>query len=338
MQGRPFSFLERQKLELFLLGNLSLRTIGTYLRRNHGNLSNERKGGIDRTTGRYSAVLAQERADRRKERGRRRGRGRKIDDHPLLKAYIIRSLKKGHMPHVIAGCLKRSPPLELRGISVSAETIFLWIYEGTGRYEGLFQYLRFGRRKRKKQRMRTKQRDKTRIPNRVSIHERPLRINERTEYGHWESDSMLFMRGQKARLSVQYERKAKYVVIHRLSNGSAEATDSALEQAVHSLPRYLWRSITFDNGKEGMNHGNLKKKYRMETYFCDPYASYQKGGVEHVNGMIRTFLPRRTDMSHITHEDIYAIQERINNTPRKSLGYKTPKEVIEENCGKGVVL
>jgi IS30 family transposase len=122
-------------------------------------------------------------------------------------------------------------------------------------------------------------------------------------------------------------------MIHRLSNGTAKETDSALEDSILSLPGDLWKSITFDNGKEGMNHGDLRKKYGLQTYFCDPYASYQKGGVENGNGIIRRYLPRETDMSRITQKDIYAIQERINSTPRKILGYKTPKEVLAEACG-----
>lgn len=333
MQGRPFSFTERQKFEFLLLGRISLRSIGRMLHRNHGNLSKERGLGTDRRTGKYSAVLAQERADRKKQKRKRGvGRGKKIDRNPILKAYVISELKHGHMPHVISGRLKREPPPGLSGTSVSTETIFLWIYEGQGRYEGLFQYLRFGRKRRKRQRAR-KTKDKSHIPDRTSIHERPKGIEERKELGHWESDSMLFSRGQKARLSVQYERKAKYLLIHRLSNGTAEETDLALNDSILSLPGDIWKSITFDNGKEGMNHGDLKKKYGLETYFCDPYASYQKGGVENGNGIIRRYLPRNTDMSNVTQKDIYDIQEKINNTPRRSLGYKTPKEALEEDCG-----
>lgn len=109
------------------------------------------------------------------------------------------------------------------------------------------------------------------------------------------------------------------------------------ENRTLSLPGNLWKSITFDNGKEGMNHGELKKKFGLQTYFCDPYASYQKGGAENGNGIIRRFLPRDTDMTNVTQKDIYAIQDKINNTPRRSLCYRTPKEVMEEICGYGVV-
>ena len=148
---------------------------------------------------------------------------------------------------------------------------------------------------------------------------------------------MIFQRGQKTRLSVQYERKAKYVMIHRLSNGTALETEEALMKSVLSFPSTLWKSITFDNGKEGMNHGNLRRSFNLKTYFCDPFASYQKGGVENANRIIRRFLPRDTDMTKITPKDIYAIQERINNIPRRSLGYRTPREVLEEILKEEVV-
>ncbi len=116
-------------------------------------------------------------------------------------------------------------------------------------------------------------------------------------------------------------------------DGSAEETERALTESIESLPQPLWKTITFDNGGEGANHGRLRETFNLQTYFCDPYASYQKGGVENANRIIRRYLPRGTDMSTITQKDIYAIQERINSTPRKVLGYKTPKEVLAEASG-----
>ena len=122
-------------------------------------------------------------------------------------------------------------------------------------------------------------------------------------------------------------------MVHRLSNGSAEETAQALIKSIESFPTPIWKTITFDNGGEGAHHQQLKETFNLHTYFCDPYASYQKGSVENANRIIRRYLPRGTDMSKITQEDIYAIQEKINNTPRKILGYKTPKEVLAETCG-----
>lgn len=161
-------------------------------------------------------------------------------------------------------------------------------------------------------------------------------MDERKEVGHWETDSMVFSK-QRERLSVQIERKARYVMIHRLPDGTAEATDGALHDSIQSLPQNLWKTLTFDNGGEGTNHASLRTGYGIKTFFCDPYASWQKGGVENANRIIRRYLPRQTDMGLITSQDIYAIQQKINATPRKILGYKTPAEVLREISGSEVV-
>jgi IS30 family transposase len=276
----------------------------------------------------YSAVIAQEHADRTKEK--RKKRKRKLDMDDALRNYVISELERGQSPDVIAGRLKLDPPPHLQGKTISHEAVYDWIQTGEGKHLGLHQYLLSGRPRRQKRHGRKKR--KTPIPGRISIHERPKGVEERKELGHWETDSMVFQQ-QRERLSVQYERKARYVAIHRLSNGSAEETERALTRSIESLPEPLWKTITFDNGGEGANHGRLKEIFNLQTYFCDPYASYQKGGVENVNRIIRRYLPRKTDMRLITQHDLYEIQERINSTPRKILGYKTPKEVLAEGCG-----
>jgi IS30 family transposase len=301
------------------------------LHRNHGVLCREFERNSE-PDGTYSSLKAQARADARQSRNKKRSC--KLDADPVLRRYIIQELKRNQSPDVIAGILKMHPPPELQGKSVSHETIYRWIYEGNGRHEHLHGYLCSGRRKRRKRYARKMR--KAHIPNRISIHERPIIIEERREVGHWETDSMIFSK-QRERLSVQYERKAKYVVIHRLSDGTAEATDEALHDAIQSLPQDLWKTLTYDNGGEGTNHSNLQRQYGIQTYFCDPYCSWQKGGVENVNGIIRRHLPRSTDMRNITQRNIYEIQQTINHTPRKSLGYKTPAEVLGEIGGRGVV-
>jgi IS30 family transposase len=231
---------------------------------------------------------------------------------------------------VIAGRLKTHPPKGLEGKIISHESIYAWIQTEEGRKLGLHHYLLSGRPRRQKHHSRKKH--KTHIPERISIHERPEDIQKRMEIGHWETDSMVFSK-QRERLSVQYERKARYVIIHRLSNGTAKETEQALHDSIQSLPQILWKTLTFDNGGEGATHTSIRSAYDIRTYFCDPYASWQKGGVENTNRIIRRFLPRQTDMSQITQQDLYAIQQKINSTPRKILGYKTPAEVLKENGG-----
>lgn len=330
MQGRPISCLERQMIEFRLKAHLSVRQIARDLKRRHRVIQNELKNHSLRD-GSYSAVYAQTLVDQKREM--RSKRKRKLDHDLILQAHVVQELRRGQSPDVIAGRLKTHPPKALKNKTISHESIYAWIQEGEGRKLGLHHHLLGGRPKRQKRHGRKKQ--KTHIPERISIHTRACGINERRELGHWESDSMVFSK-QKTRLSVQYERKTRYVMIHRLSNGTAEETLKALTQSIESFPQPIWKSITFDNGGEGASHFKLRQTYDLQTFFCDPYASYQKGGVENSNRLIRRFFPRNTDMSRITQKDIYEIQEQINSTPRKILGYRTPKEAMAENDDQGV--
>ena len=314
-------------MEFRLKSHLSVRQIARDLKRDHRVIQYEIAIHSARD-GTYSAVKAQLQADLMREK--RKNRKRKLDTNIELQKHVVKELKSGRSPDVIAGKLKTDPPLALKGVTISHESIYSWIQTGEGRKLGLHHFLCSGRPRRQIHRARKVR--KTHIPSRVSIHERPEGINQRKEIGHWETDSMVFTK-QRERLSVQYERKAKYVIIHRLPNGTAEATEEALNESVQSLPQDIWKTVTFDNGGEGAKHTSLGQHYGIKTYFCDPYASWQKGGVENVNRIIRRYLPRNTDMNNITQQDIYEIQEKINNTPRKILGYKTPKEVLASSCG-----
>lgn len=318
-------------IEFRVRAHVGVNQIGRDLKRNHGVVSKEIERNRSRD-GTYSAVIAQEKTDRRREREKRRTR--KLDRDEPLRDHVIRELRAGTSPDVIAGRLKTHPPLGLEGKTISHESIYAWIQVGEGWKLGLHHHLLSGRPRRQKHRSRKKR--KSHIPERIPIHERSEDINERKEVGHWETDSMVFSK-QRERLSVQYERKARYVIIHRLSNGTAAETEQALHDSIQSLPQDLWKTLTFDNGGEGANHTAIRRAYGIKTYFCDPYASWQKGGVENTNRIIRRYLPRDTDMSLITHQDIYAIQQKINATPRKVLGYKTPAEVLEEISGYEVV-
>lgn len=146
--------------------------------------------------------------------------------------------------------------------------------------------------------------------------------------GHWETDSVIYPGSGGQRLSVQTERKARFVQIHRLPSGKAQDTTDAIRESIASVPQDLWKTITFDNGSEGAGHQTLQHDYGVRTYFCDPYASWQKGTVEQTNGLIRRCLPRGTDLRDISNQEIYDTRERLNDTPRKILGYRTPREVL----------
>jgi len=137
---------------------------------------------------------------------------------------------------------------------------------------------------------------------------------------------------------VQYERKSQLARLHKITDKSAPETTEAIRDSIGPLPQYLWQSITFDNGLEGASHCQLKNDYQLKTYFGDAYAAWQKGGVENLNGLIRQSIPKGSDISKLTDDQIYAIQEKLNNRPRKSLNYLTPNQVIDQETGQGGAL
>lgn len=272
--------------------------------------------------GKYSARDAQVKADRLS----RKTNVRLLDNNPYLKRHVIQSIRDDQLsPEQIAGRLKTQPPPALKGITVSHESIYQWIY---AEQKWLYKYLRRKKRPKRQKWHSRKTRIKISIPERISIHERPRVIDEKTRVGDWESDSMKFTK-QKTALSVQYERKSMLVRIAKVSNLGKDETYRAIVESVDSLPKYIWQSITFDNGGEAARHVELRKDYNISTYFCDSYKSWQKGGVENVNGLIRQYLPRKTNLAMITQDDIHMIQEKLNNRPRKALNYLTPNEFIQ---------
>jgi len=310
---------DREKLEYWLRTKQSLRAIARIMRRDHSVLVRELKRNADGNRKKYRADVAQRAFEKRRHK-RHKG---KLDKFPELKERVLEGLKNEWSPDVIAGKLQTAG----EKITISRESIYHYIYNKDGRIEKWYQYLRQGQPKRHK--LGSRKKVKISIPERVSIHLRPKYIDQRKRFGDWESDSVIFSK-QKNILSVQSERKSKLIRIHKAPNKSAEETREALIKTAESIPKEIFLSLTFDNGTEGVKHVEIKKEYGVETYFCDPFSSWQKGGVENANKLIRHYLPRSTDLSKLTDRDIYEIQEKLNNRPRKCLNYKSPNEIINE--------
>lgn len=319
VMSNELKYYDRQQLEYWLRTKQSLRAIGKIMNRDHTVLAREikRNGNGDRK--KYRADTAQRLSEKRKHQ-QHKG---KLDKYPELKEVVIEGLKKEWSPDVIAGKMKS----EKKRIRISHESIYNYIYNRDGRYEGLYKYLR--QAKPKRQKFKSRKNGKISLPERISIHERPDFINERKRYGDWESDSIIFS-GQRMILSVQSERKSKLIRMHKAPNKTAEETVNALVKTAESVSKDIFLSVTFDNGTEGAKHTEIKKEYGIDTYFCDPFSSWQKGGVENANKLIRHYLPRKTDLSKLTDRDIYEIQEKLNNRPRRCLDYKSPNEIINK--------
>jgi IS30 family transposase len=325
--SNELTFYERQKLEFWLKHKISLRKIAAKLMiRDHSVISREIKRNANGNRKKYKADLAEKMSEKRKH-VKHKG---KLDKYPEVRDYVEQKLNDDWSPEQIAGVLKDELPSELKGLTVSHESIYYWIYEKAEKHKKLYKHLRNHRKKRKKQGKRKSV--KIAIPERISIHERPEMINNRARYGDWESDTLEFRMGNKKRyLSVQYERKSQLARLHLMRNKTSEETRDAVIKTIESLPNELTLSFTFDNGSEGVKHTEVKDLFsHIETYFCDPFCSWQKGGVENMNKLIRQYLPKKTNMDNITKKDIYEIQERINNRPRKSLKYLTPNKIIQK--------
>lgn len=322
------SLKEREHIEYSLRIQRSQRAIAVQLQRDPSVIRRE----IARNTvgrKRYVAAIAQRLANQRA----RITNHRKLDTDDALRTYVTDRLTAGWSPQRIAGRLRIRPPPELQGSTLCMETVYQWIYEGSGRYGGWYEQLRRQQPKRRKRRGRKPK--KTNILERKSIHERPPEILERTRIGDWESDLIVFPKQRQA-LSVQWERTLRLCRIHRVMDHSATENERAITESIDSLPTPLWKTITFDNGSENVCHRQIRDRFTIDTFFCDTYASWQKGGVEHVNGELRWFLPRTKTLATISDDELEAIQEHLNNLPRKVLGYRTPNEALVEALGSGV--
>lgn len=248
----------------------------------------------------------------------------KLERNPELKSYIISKLNAGWSPELIAGFLKKE-----RGITViSHETIYAYIYSKEGFKDELHLSLR-KRHKRRQARVGRKTK-KTCIPNRVSIHERPVEIEKKTSYGHWEGDLMLFS-NQSSNLITLRERKSRLFLAIKNPSKQADITSKNIIRNFRGRKNILIETLTLDNGGEFARHKDIAKCLRIDTFFCDPYSSYQKGSVENGNGILRYDLPRRINIDSLSQKQIDKIVNRINNRPMKCLGFKTPAEVFKQH-------
>jgi IS30 family transposase len=289
----------------------SLREIAGTLGRNVSVVAREIKA--NRTEdGRYQAYWANARSVRRRKRSRSRPR---IADESI-REYVERKLRLGWSPEQIAGRL----PIDHPGKRVSYETIYQFIFKIR---RDLTQFLQCGRKHRRKRKDSRKKR--VLIPERVGIEQRPAHINDRSEYGHWEGDTAV-SRQSSAALMVLQERSLGLTLLKKLPRCAAKEMAHAVIDRLRELRSDLRRSITFDNGQENRHHTTMQKQLELETYFCDPYSSWQKGSVENAVGLTRRFWPKKTDYALIPEEEIAMVEYRLNTRPRKRFGFLSPLE------------
>ena len=201
----------------------------------------------------------------------------------------------------------------------------------TDKDKPLWEYLRRKQKRRRKLGGRKVQR--IRIPDRVSIHDRPKIVARRKQFGHWEGDSIV---GDKhaSGLHTEYERVSSLTRFEKVERLTADDAVKASTKIFGPLPEKARRSTTLDNGSENTKHTEITIAFGVQAYFADPYSSYQRGGNENANLWIRYYFPKGTDFSTITEEEIQDVEWELNNRPRKRLNFKTPQEVFTEYLNK----
>jgi len=315
---------ERDRIEALINSGHKQKEIAKILNRDKGTVSREikrnrrrirKKGGT--VNGKYEASVASHKAYLKRKYSKYQGK--KINENNELREYIINGLKKHWNPDEISGRMKK----EKKPFYVSKTTIYEWLYSVWGQH--YCKYLCCKRYKPRKRRC--KKAKRSLIPNRIGIEKRSNKANERKEYGHYEGDCIVSGKktASKKSLAVIYERKSRYVGIKKIGSLKPKLFNKAIFEMTDELTSI--KSLTLDNGIENRHW----EEFGINTYFCEPYSSWQKGGIENINGMIRRFVPKGVDISKCSNKYVKMVAEILNSKPRKILGYKTPREVMIEN-------
>jgi len=300
-------------------GGQSIRQIAAALDRSPSTISRELKRNRGAKVG-YKPGYAQEQARAR------RWTGARLERDDALRTLVLSCLDSGWSPEQVAGRLRQ----QKAATTISHESIYRFIYAQIRRTQNYAWRHYLPRAKFKRgYRGRKGGSPVQHIKDRVSIAERPLYIDARRQPGHWEADYLLFSRYGQSVLVAQ-ERTSRYVLLAKPPSRKAEPTEAQLRNWLSRLPPELRRSLTQDNGTEFADHHKLRDAIGIKTYFCNPHSPWQKGGVENSIGRLRRWLPRKTDLNLLTANDLRRYVQRLNNTPRKCLDFKTPAEAFSK--------
>lgn len=327
MHSKPYKQLaqkERETIYQLKKKGLTNSDIAIRLGRDKSTIGRELRRNQHLKLQQYLPDTAQRKADKRKVRGRKI---RYVVKQLSLKKKIIRLLKIGWSPDIIAGRLQKEHKPYL-----NQESIYQFIYSLEGRKQNLRQYLRRAHRIRRRKNGRNHHKE-SRIPNRVSIAKRPKIVEKRTEFGHWEGDNVVYNRHRRA-LSTTVERKTRKVMIFRPRNLTARAKALATIHQYRNLPEAAKRTMTYDNGLEAAAHETVTTAIGMKFYFANTYSSWQRGTNENRNGLVRFYLPRDTDLDTVSASRIKHVENLINNRPMKCLRYQTPNEAFAIEMNK----
>lgn len=306
--AKHFTLVERECLQRLLKRKRSISEIALLLGRHRSTIYRE----LSRNSSAfgYRPKHAQQLHE---ERRRACGRRPKLSD-PLKRLYVTERLMKAWSPDQIAGRLRRELPTRPEQ-HVSAQAIYAWLRRSPVRYR---RWLRHGSPRRQKAKKK---------PDCVRLRGRPDVINHRRRYGDWEGDTVLAPWHRNGLLTL-VERKSGFVKIDKLPDLRSPTTIRACQQCLRDFPATLRRSVTFDNGSEFSQYAILAKRLGLKIYFAEPYAAWQRGSNENVNGLVRQFFRKGIDFANVTHRDAKRIEQLLNERPRRRFDYQTPIEVL----------
>jgi IS30 family transposase len=313
------SLAEREEISRGIVAGHSIRTIASQLGRAPSTVSREirRNGGQRRYRGNKADEAAWQRAHRPKTC--------KLAANYALAHIVAEKLQLEWSPDQIAGWLKYTYPDD-EHYQVSHETIYktLFIQARGALKKELLQYLRRPRAMRRSRHHTQKTSDHGRISNTVSISERPAEVEDRAVPGHWEGD--LLCGSNNSQIATLVERHTRLVMLVRVPSKDTKTVIDALIKQSHKLPRELYKSLTWDRGKEMADHTRFSLDTDIKVYFCDPQSPWQRGSNENTNGLLRQYFPKGMDLSNVHQNRLNAVARRLNERPRKTLQYRTPAE------------
>ena len=316
---RALTLAEREEISRGVVAGQSMRSIAVSLGRAPSTVSREltRNGGRRRYRANKADQAAWDRAHRPKTC--------KLAKNRVLAHIVAEKLQLQWAPEQIAGWLKTMYPDD-ENMQVSHETIYksLFIQARGALKKELLQHLRKTRAMRRSRHHTQKTADHGRIIDAVSIHERPAEAEDRAVPGHWEGD--LVFGSNNSQIATLVERHTRYVMLARVKSKDTETVINALIKQAHKLPRELYKSLTWDRGKELADHKRFSLDTDIKVYFCDPQSPWQRGSNENTNGLLRQYFPKGMDLSDVHQNRLNAVARRLNERPRKTLQYRTPAE------------
>jgi IS30 family transposase len=316
---RVLTLSEREHISRGLVAGDSIRSIARSLGRAPSTVSREiqRNGGHRRYRACRADQAAWERAKRPKPC--------KLVLNRALARCVAKKLTALWSPEQIAGWLKCTYPND-ESYQVSHETIYrsLFIQARGALKKELLQHLRRTRVMRRSRHKHPRDAGQGQISHTVSIRERPASVEDRAVPGHWEGD--LIFGVNNSQIATLVERHTRYVMLAKVPSKDSETVINALIKQAHQLPRELYKSLTWDRGKEMADHQRFTLDTDIKVYFCDPQSPWQRGSNENTNGLLRQYFPKGTDLSVHSQAKLNAVARQLNERPRKTLDYETPAQ------------